>query len=130
MCKFWLLILHARINLDFNLQCIYTIFNWVTVIDKFVHLLYKWHNVAEMHITIWLYSNFFKQYFLTKGNFEVVEVTFEVYPYCNVYFYYLCHKWHKFNDYHNSAEIVLMHWDWNLGWFLSEIPTNRSEFSY
>ena len=31
ICKFWVHIrnLQARINLDFNLQCIYTIFSWV-----------------------------------------------------------------------------------------------------
>ena len=46
ICKFWVYIrnLDTRINLDFNLQCIYTIFSWVTVIVKFVPL------VAEIHI--------------------------------------------------------------------------------
>ena len=49
--KFWVHIrnLHAGINLDFNLQCIYTIFGGVTVIVKFVQ-------VAEIHITIWVTS--------------------------------------------------------------------------
>ena len=58
--KFWVYIrkLHAGIRLDFNLQCIYTIFGWITVIDKFVPLVAQVARVAEMHITIWVTSKY------------------------------------------------------------------------
>ena len=45
--------LHTGINLDFNLQCIYTIFGCITVIVKFVQLVAQVAQVAEMHITTW-----------------------------------------------------------------------------
>ena len=55
ICKFWLHIrnLHAIINLDFILQCIYTIM----VIVKFVPLVVQVAKVVEKHFTTWQYSN-------------------------------------------------------------------------
>ena len=45
--------LHAGINLDFNLKCIYTIFDSLKAIVKFVQLVAQVAQVAEMHITTW-----------------------------------------------------------------------------
>ena len=60
--------IYTRINLDFNLHCIYTIFSRVTVIVKFVPL------VAEMHITNGIFQLYFKHdsLFITKYSFKVV----------------------------------------------------------
>ena len=50
--------LHAGNNLDFNLEWIFTIFGWVTVIVKFVPLVAQ---VAEMDNTIWVTSKIYLQ---------------------------------------------------------------------
>ena len=44
--------LHTGINLDFNLQCIYTIFGCITVIVKFVLLVVQVAQVTEIQIAI------------------------------------------------------------------------------
>ena len=110
ICKLWVHIRnrHTGINLDFNLQCIYAIFSWVTAVVELCHKWHKWHRWQRNTLQYDDIPTLLKRLnSITKYSSKVVWITFRSYSFCNVYFYYLCHlshKWHKFSNDRNLAK--------------------------
>ena len=90
--------------LEFSFLSIYTFSSRVMAIVIFVPLVSLMAQVGETHVFTWrLFQACFKYWFSLLITMESFRVNFWWYPCFDVCLCHLSHKWHKYDNAHNSA---------------------------